>query len=82
MVVIVIVDGDRALLLGEVGCFGGEKLSCEVALRFVVCVAALSGLAELELCVGGLEALVVGWAAEGFFAASLGGLVWLDLDGG
>lgn len=55
------------------GCFSGEQLGCEIARGFFVSVASLAGFAELELRVGGLEALVVGWAAEGFFAARLGG---------
>lgn len=53
------------------GGFGGEELGCEIARGGVVGVAALAGLTELELRVGGLEALVVGWAAEGFFATGL-----------
>lgn len=50
---------------------GGEQLGGQVARGFVVGVAALPGAAVLELGVGGEEALVVGWAAEGFFADGL-----------
>lgn len=73
LVIAVFVNGNgrAAVLLGEVSGFGGEKLSSEVALGLVICVAALAGLSEFELRVGGLQALVVRWAAEGFFATSL-----------
>lgn len=49
---------------------GGEELGAQVT-RGRVAVAALARLPELELGVGRKEALVVGWATEGFFAASL-----------
>lgn len=59
------------------GGFGGEELSAKVA-GVAVGGAALAGLAEFKLGVGGKEALVVGWTAKGFFAASLGRLVlWI-----
>jgi hypothetical protein len=54
--------------------FSGEQLGAEIA-GVAVGRAALAGLAEFELGVGGEEALMVGWAAEGFFAAGLGRLV-------
>ena len=52
---------------------GGEKLRSKISrVFFVVCVAALAGLAVLELGVGWEKALVVGWSAEGFLASRLG----------
>lgn len=56
------------------GGFGGEELGAQVA-RVAVGVAALAGLAEFKLGVGWEEALVVGGAAERFFAAGLDLLV-------
>ena len=54
---------------------GGEQLGGQVALGGAVGVvvgrAALAGAAVLEVRVGGEEALVVGWAAEGFLALGL-----------
>lgn len=70
----IIVRGFRqspAVLLGEVRSLGGEQLSGQVA-RVGFVVDALACLAVFELGVGGEEALVVGWAAEGIFAAGLG----------
>lgn len=50
--------------------FGGKELGAKVS-DIAVGVTALAGLAEFELCMRGEEALVVGWAAEGFFADGL-----------
>ena len=50
--------------------FGGKELGAEVS-SVAVGVAALAGLAELELGVGWEEALVVGGTALGFFASGL-----------
>jgi len=49
---------------------GGEELGAQVT-RLAVDVAALAWLAKFELRVGGEQALVISWSAEGFFAASL-----------
>lgn len=49
---------------------GSKELGAEIA-GVAVGGASLARLAEFELGVGGEEALVVGWAAEGFFAARL-----------
>lgn len=46
-------EGVAALDFAEVGGFGGEEFGGEIARGVFVGVAALAGLAELELCVGG-----------------------------
>ncbi len=53
--------------------FGGEELSGKVArvVGLFVGVAPLAGETIFELCVRREEALMVRWAAEGVFAASL-----------
>lgn len=55
------------------GRLGGEELGAEIADLLVDC-AALAGLTEFELGVGGEEALMVGGTAEGLFATRL--VVW------
>lgn len=84
MVGVCVLEGEgvvvAALCLAEVDGFGGEELGGEVPRGVVVGVAALAGLTELELCVRGLEALVVGWAAEGFFATGLEGEKGVRID--
>lgn len=51
---------------------GSKELGCKVATGFFVDVAALAGFTVLELGMRWEETLVVSWAAEGFFATSLG----------
>lgn len=46
-------EGVAALDFAEVDGFGGEELGGEIARGVFVGVAALAGLTELELCVGG-----------------------------
>lgn len=58
---------------------GSKELGAEVSLA-TVCVAALAGLAELELGVGWEETLVVRGTAVGFFASGLGGRQVCALD--
>jgi hypothetical protein len=73
LIVVVVLGGEHAaVLLGKVHALGGQELGGEVAAGFVVDVAALAGLSVLELGVRWEETLVVGWAAEGFFASGLG----------
>jgi hypothetical protein len=55
-------------------CLSGKEFGAEIA-GVAISGATLAGLAEFELGVGGEEALVVGWTAEGFFAAGLEQLV-------
>jgi len=49
---------------------GGEQLRAEVTLRGAR-RTALARLAKFERRMGGCEALMVGWAAKGFFASCL-----------
>lgn len=48
----------------------GQQLGRKIV-GLVVGIAALAGLAVLELRVGGKKSLMVGWAAEGLLAACL-----------
>lgn len=77
LVVVVAWGTADALLLREVDGLSGQKLGSKVARGSVVIgIAALPGLAVLELCMGGEEALVVGRATEGFFASCLRIVSW------
>lgn len=53
--------------------FGGEELGAEIT-GFLVDGTALAWFAEFELGMGGKEALMVGWTAEGVFATRLEGV--------
>lgn len=62
-----------AVPLREVRLLGGQELGGKIV-GLVVGVATLAGLAVLELCVGGKEALMVSRAAEGLLAPCLKGV--------
>jgi hypothetical protein len=72
VVLITVVDQSRgAILLGEMGGFGGEKLGCEIASRSFIGSTTLAGLTVLKLGMGWEKALMVGRTTEGFFATGL-----------
>jgi hypothetical protein len=73
IIILLIVSGSTAVLLGEVGSLSSEKLSGKVLRRVLVIVggAALAGFAVFELSMCWEEPLVVGRSGEGLLASSL-----------